>query len=532
MSDDQHVTRQILGNVPPVVVVLFYLAALIACGLAALGFAFRFAKYRRAKGARTPRRGPLAGTMSVLVYLTFHKQLLRDRYAGLAHLLMFYGFFILFVGTCLVAAEDYGQKLWHVDRLFFYGRFYLIASLILDLGGVAMLAGLVMFLRRRFQNTPQRILRDWWVGALSMLLLLVGITGFVLEGARIARDLPEFETWSIVGYSTALALQAVGIRGDAAAGAHRGLWIIHAVLCIGFFALLPWRFFSHMVYGAVTWATRTARPRAQLRAPAPNETPGTANRNDLGWHDLLQADACTTCGRCNAVCPAEAAGKPLHPRSVVLGLRAAMNDRRADGLDPGAIRLAGADASATTVGGLMAYVPDEAIWSCTTCGACNEACPVGIEVFDKIVDLRRGRVEAGIVPRAAEDVFDSTAERSNPFGKPDGDRLLWAAGLDVPIAREGEQLELLYWIGCAGSFDPDGRNVSRAMIKILNHLGIRYRILGNRERCTGDAARRMGEEGLFREQACAEYQAARRARRDARADALPALLQHLQERIP
>ena len=138
-------------------------------------------------------------------------------------------------------------------------------------------------------------------------------------------------------------------------------------------------------------------------------------------------------------------------------------------------------------------------WACTTCGACNEVCPVGIEIVHKIVDGRRGRVEGGTVPAAAVDVFEHTAGHFNPYGKAASDRLAWASGLDIPVAQNDEPIALLYWVGCAGAFDPDGQAVSRAMIKILNHLGIHYRLLGRRECCTGDPARRLGEEGLFQQ---------------------------------
>jgi Fe-S oxidoreductase len=124
---------------------------------------------------------------------------------------------------------------------------------------------------------------------------------------------------------------------------------------------------------------------------------------------------------------------------------------------------------------------------------------VGIEVFDKIIDLRRGRVEAGDIPDVAAEVFEDSATRFNPFHKPAGERMLWAQGLDVPVAKEGEPVELLYWVGCAGSFDPDGQSVARAMVKILKNLNINFRVLGKRECCTGDPARRMGEEGLYQE---------------------------------
>src|SRR5262245_53882766 len=193
-TPSEQVTREIMGNVPPWLGGAFY-----ACAFAALGWA-AFAFYRRAQRHRAGRaqphnahrsRGWLPALRSAAVYLTFHRQLLRDRYAGVAHLLTFYGFFVLFIGTCLVFLE-------HDTPLhFFYGWFYRVASLLIDLGGAAMLVGLGMFLWRRYiawqgedESHAVRLLRAWWVAALAWLLLIIGITGFLLEGARIARDFP------------------------------------------------------------------------------------------------------------------------------------------------------------------------------------------------------------------------------------------------------------------------------------------------------------------------------------------------------
>ena len=264
--------------------------------------------------------------------------------------------------------------------------------------------------------------------------------------------------FSVVGYTIAGALRAAGVENEMALAWHRALWVGHAVVSTLFFALLPWPLFSHLVFSAVSWGRRRTRPLAELRTSAPA----------LSWI-LLQTDACTTCGRCNEACPARAAGQPLAPRDIVLGIREAASD---------------AD-----------------IWSCTTCGACNQSCPVGIDVYDAIVELRRGVVERGAVPEAAEELFEGTAADFNPFHRNNDERMDWAQGLGPKVARDGEAIELLYWVGCAGSFDPDGQSVSRAMIAILDHLNIPYRILGRRERCSGDPARRMGEEGLFEERA-------------------------------
>ena len=467
----EQITRQIMGNVPEWLAMAFYVAALAACGSATLCFILRLRKHRT---ALQPHQRLPGQWVSIVNYLALHRELRRDPYAGTAHMLAFYGFFILFLGTCLVFLEH------RTPLHFFYGRIYTIASLIIDLGGVTFLIGLMMFAMRWVSTKPDRILRRWWVSSLVVLLLLIGVSGFVLESARIAVDMPEHEQWSVVGYGLASTFRAAGISGEAAQDLHRWTWAIHSVLCVAFFALLPWQLFGHFVYAAASWATRTVRPIAELRTPS--QKPGATDWQEFGQRDLLQADACTTCGRCNEVCPAHAAGKALRPREVVLGLCDAMQS----GDRP-----------------LQAFISDEMIWSCTTCGACNQVCPIGIEVYDKIVEVRRGRVEAGEVPAAAEQVFEAHADRSNPFGKPQSDRMNWAAGMDVPVAQEGEPIELLLWVGCAGSFDPDGRVVTQALVRILNHLGTNYRVLGRKECCTGDPGRRLGEEGLFQQQATA-----------------------------
>jgi Fe-S oxidoreductase/nitrate reductase gamma subunit len=479
----ERITRSILGNVPDWLAAAFYLFAFLALAAAAIGIGARLRKHRagRADQGRQPGMASWGGKIrAAAAYLAFHEQLLEDRLAGVAHLLTFYGFAILFWGTCLVFLE-------HDTPLhFFYGWFYKIASCIVDLGGLAFLTGLVLFLWRRHVAPPARILRAWWVAALAWLLLAIAVTGFLLEASRIAVDLPDFEVWSIVGFGLAQVLRLVGVTGPAAAALHRWVWGAHAGLCVVFFALLPWKFFSHTIYGLASWAQRRERPRAALATvPLATETltspspPGAVTWQQLTRLDLLQTDACTTCGRCNSVCPAHAAGKPLRPREIVLGLRSAVDH----------------DAGLP----LTTWVEDAALWSCTTCAACNAVCPVGIDVYDKIVELRRGRVEIGAVPEAARNVFEGTLVDYNPFQRPASERVSWAGALPLPIARTDEPIELLYWIGCAGSFDAEGRSVAQAMIKILNHLRIGFRVLGERERCSGDPARRLGEEGLFQE---------------------------------
>jgi Fe-S oxidoreductase len=494
MNDaSERVTREILGNVPDWMAVAFYLFAFSALTAATVGVAARLRKHHAGRCDAAQRSGMASWFGKIRAaagYLAFHEQLLRDPLAGAAHLLTFYGFIVLFWGTCLVFLE-------HDTPLhFFYGWFYRIASCIVDLGGVAFLTGLGLFLWRRHVAPPPRILQAWWVAALGWLLFAIGVSGFLLEASRIAIDLPAFEVWSIVGFALAQALWLCGVSGSAAATLHRWVWGVHAGLCVAFFFLLPWKFFSHMIYGLASWALRRKRPLAALatgplktepaasvsaptRPLSAHSPPGAVTWEQLTRLDLLQTDACTTCGRCNSVCPAHAAGKPLQPREIVLGVRLAVD--HGDALP------------------LTTWIEDAALWSCTTCAACNAVCPVGIDIYDKIVELRRGRVETGSVPESVRNLFEGTLADYNPFQRSSSERMSWAGALQPLIARTDEPIELLYWIGCAGHFDPDGRTVTQAMIKILNHLRIGYRVLGERERCSGDPARRLGEEGLFQE---------------------------------
>lgn len=486
MFGDPTVTREIMGHVPAWLAVAFYALAGLSCGWAAWSFLKRWRHYGESRPTTSAR--PSVGWSTQLRrgvrYLVFHEQLRRDPYSGWAHLLMFYGFTILFIGTTLVFLE-------HDTPLhFFYGWFYQWASLVIDLGGVAFIAGLSMFLIRRLRRRPGRILREWWVVSLSVLLVSIGVSGFLLEASRIAVDFPAHEKFSVVGYPLALVMSAVGISGDAAVRWQQWWWGGHAALCVSFFALLPWGFFSHMVYGLPSATARSARKLSQLAVQSLDAAaPGATSWRQFSRLDLLQSDACTTCGRCNDVCPATSAGKPLAPRNVVLALRHNQS--------------APAGESSTIA------VADEVLWSCTTCAACSHACPVGIDVYEKIIELRRGRVEEGGPADAAEAVFDAIEDRQNPYGRPAAERMAWAHGLNVPVAKPDEPIELLYWVGCSGSFSPEGKSVAQAMVKILNHLQVNYRVLGTAERCTGDPARRMGEEGLYQQCAARNLQTLR-----------------------
>lgn len=461
--------REILWNVPPGVVAGLYVLSALSFLWVGLWF-FRRSRLW-ARGAPGAGRADWSrGLARVARYLLTQDRIGTDPYAGWMHRLVFWGFVALLVATTLVGIQH------HTGTEFLTGPTYLLFSLGADLGGLAFVVGVGMALWRRRRGGAARLLPSASTTWMLWLLLVLAVTGFLVEAARIARDFPSFERWSPVGYALALALAAVGAGGEAVPPVHLALWLFHGALAIAFFMVIPVTLLRHIGLAACN----VARPGGRLGVlPEPvRAVTGPVDLPDFRRLDLVDADACLTCGRCTEVCPAHAAGKPLSPRGVVLGLR--------DHLDRPDIDL-------------THLVADDALWSCTTCNACDVACPIGIRVLDKIVTLRRGRVGAGAVPPAAADALESTAQKFNPFGRANSARLEWATGLDVHVAKEGEPVELLYWVGCAGAFDPAGREVTRAVVAILSHLGIAYRVLGSAERCTGDPARRLGEEGLWRE---------------------------------
>jgi Fe-S oxidoreductase len=462
------VTRTVWWNVPAWLAMLLYVGTALGLAISALALARHartILRARRLGPGPAVHAGP--AVRRVLTEVLSHHRLFEDPGAGWAHALLFYGFLGLFIGTCLVFVHDRMVP-------FLVGPTYLVFSFLLEWAGLAFLVGVAWMLRRRLGPRVPRLEPSGVALAILGLLGAIGVTGFLLEAARIAATNPPFEVWSFVGWTFGRALRATGLGGPSL---HRGLWGVHAALSWVFFGLIGATVLRHLVAAPVQIALRRLRVPGRL-APASPDT-GSLVPARLTWAQLLDAATCVRCGRCTAVCPATAAGKPLDPRRVVQATLQAMREGRP----------------------LEALVsPDEA-WSCTTCAACVRACPFEIEVLDKLVDLRRTLVETGGVDATAARALEATAERGNPFGGVPADRTAWAADLGVRVLRPGETTDVLYWVGCAGAFDPHGRRIARATARLLQAAGVEFAILGRAETCTGDPARRMGEEAAFLEAA-------------------------------
>lgn len=449
--------------------------------------AFGYGMYRRFSlwrlGQPAGRTGHAWARTKITLGLIFgHGRILRRSEPGWMHLLIFWGMVTLFVGTVMVALHaDFGMRLLH-------GRFYLCFKLAMDTAGLGLLAGLLISVYRRNFRKGER--SDTRPGDGAVLALLTGIvlTGFFLESLRIASTGDPWGAWSPVG--NILARLFRGTAQDKLNGTHKIVWAMHASLSFGWIGYMPYSRMIHIITAPLNTYFRSLEPSGTL-APLNFGNDdikrfGTGALEEFTWKDLLDADACVRCDRCQGGCPTHATAKPLSPRKFIQDVRGHMAASGRSGRESPGKRLIGD------------IVEEDAVWACTTCGSCMEQCPVFVEHIPKIVGMRRNQVlMESRFPPELNPVFRNMEYSGNPWGIGRTKRADWANGLDVDgIANKGET-EYLYWVGCAGSFDDRSRRVSTAMAGILQRAGVDFAILGSEEKCCGDSARRLGNEFLF-----------------------------------
>ncbi len=496
----QDITREILWNVPAWAQWLFYGMTLVAASVCVGGYVRRWRAWRRGRPvAQTLARESLSTrVLTFLAQAVFHVKIWRSGLAGWSHAAIFWGFVVLFIGTCIVAVEHYGAAIFGVTPFVFYGDFYLVVSCALDLFGCIFLAGVVGAAIRRISESRLRPLRRRIDIAILLLFIGLGLTGFVTEGLRIAAqpgglEAATFERWSFVGWALAHAVS--GLESDVLRGAHLAIWLFHAMLSLAFIALLPFCKLRHIVIAPFHLFSRPNRrvgtlSRVSMEEVEAEERYGVSQVEHFTRDQLRSFDTCTECARCHNVCPASQSGKPLSPMRLVTKLAAATQTANA-GSEP---RGESDSEAATTLHGEI--VGEEELWACTTCAACVDECPVMIDQLEAIVDLRRFLVGEGMIRGSAQAALRSSAA-GNPWGLPQSERLAWAEGLEVPTLADEPEPEVLLWVGCAGSFDRRSQRVSRALVKILRCAGVKFAVLGECERCTGDPARRLGDEFTF-----------------------------------
>jgi Fe-S oxidoreductase/nitrate reductase gamma subunit len=511
-------TRQIGWNVGEIAFAVMYVLVAVQALVLAYAFTRRYVTWRRGRPF-----GPLDNigqrVRQSLSVVLLHRRLIRPGYvyAGLMHLFIFWGFLFLFIGTLIVLLEaDIVRPYFGLS--FYQGTFYVVYKLVINLFGLLFLVGLLMAVYRRYGQKLPKFRRTLSDDAIVLgILLFLGVTGFLLEALRLSATRDPNAPIHWVAYPLTLVLN--GVDPAVLGGAHAVTWWSHMLANTALLVYIPVSKLAHIFTGPVNVFFRATDPRAALHLIANIEEQehfGVAKLDDFSWKQLLNFDACMRCGRCLDFCPTFNTGKPLKPRQLIVEIGAYMNRQAGllagpagPRLDDAGIRgndlvasseptLAQVPAMAELIGDI---VSEDELWDCTTCRACMEQCPVSIEHVPLIVEMRRNLVlEQSKFPQELVTLFNNLERNSNPYSFPASSRADWAAARGIQELAQVDDpasLEVIYWVGCMASFDARNQRVARALARIFKAADVKFAILGKEEGCSGDPARRAGNEYLY-----------------------------------
>ena len=506
-------TRQIYWNVSHIWVM--YALLLPTAAITGYGIYRHTSRWRLGQSAERFDR-PAERIKLMFKHAVAQRRTAENTFAGLFHRLITYGFVILTIATTVVALDaDFSTTIMR-------GRFYLyFQSFIVDVFGALVMVGTVMAATRRYLKRPKTLLYTDEATLILVAIFAICLQGFLIEGWRIAVTRDPWAAWSPFGNLVARASRAL-MTDEQMRTAHRGIWWFHLATVFAFIAWTPYTKMMHVITAPLNIYTANLAPLgASLKDIdfEKAESFGVNALTDYSWKDLLDLDACTECGRCTAECPANTVGKELSPRDVILQLRDLMHEEfripnfglrnrgTADGKQTSTAQNAKSRSSSNQseirnskseiIGAVPATSP-VSLWQCTTCAACMEACPVFIEQMPKIVDMRRYLVmEEADFPDSMQEAITSLEKRGHPFSGTQATRVDWTQGLGVKHVSEVKDAEVLLWVGCGGALIERNQKVTRATAQLLAQAGVNFAILGREEKCSGDPARRIGNEFLF-----------------------------------
>jgi len=410
-------------------------------------------------------------------YSIVQTRVLRQRYSGLMHVAIAWSFFIFFLGTALATIHDHFFE-------FLFGNTLIVYKLTLDIFTIIFIIGAGMAIFRRYYQKPEHLsLEPKFTWTLSLIIIIV-LGGLITESLRLSVESPDWAVWSPAGWMLAQLWQVTGASDTTLINWHFGVWVFHLLSVALTLVTLPTGTLLHALTGPLnTFFSKLDQPMGTLTSNALTATgePIFASKlSDLTWKQLLDGDACTECGRCQDACPAFGAGTPLSPKKLMLSLRDALHQ----------------NGSETTLVGKA--ITEESLWSCTTCGACIQECPVLIEHVDTIVDLRRYLVIEGMIDAELQGALTNLGRYGNSFGKSERMRARWSKGIDPKIKDAGkEAVEYLWFVGDYASYSPTLTEITKRTAEVFQNIGLDFGIMYKGENHAGNDVRRVGEEGLF-----------------------------------
>lgn len=423
---------------------------------------------------------------SVLVYVLFQKKLFREKSAGLIHSLIFWGFILFSFSVAEAIIQGFYSNFSFESTFVFYS----LITLTQDLFGFLVIASVLWALVRRHILTIKRLQVDKEANKdatlILVMILLVVLSMFGQNIFHLLKNNSVLSLYELRPVTKHLTRYFSFISVESSAVLFKVFWWFHILLVLAFLNYLPYSKHFHIIssipnvyFGKIS-GQKNIINKLNLEDES-IEIYGAKDITELKWKDLLDGFACTQCGRCTDACPAAAAGKILSPKKIIVDIR-----KRAQEYSLGDNKSL-----------IHNFISDEELWQCTTCMACVEECPVLIEHLEKIVDLRRYLVlNETKYPSSLNSVFTNLETNGNLWAFNNNDRGKWADGLSIKTMAEDSNCDLLFWVGCAGSFDARNIKVSVSFAKIMQKAGIEFRILGSEEKCNGDTARRLGNEYL------------------------------------
>lgn len=491
--------------------------------LAVAGFSFVYAihmRYSQVVQAKRPDQrwdNLIQRVKNVFIFVLGQKRLPRNGYlySGVLHMFIFGAFMVLSVDTInfiidgLLKILDVAQRSTPgpVFHLPFSNTYY---QGLADTFRFLCMVGLGMAVVNRTIIKPKRLplTRD----ALYTIAFIFGLMFFEVmqQGFYMALNPAHIADQPYIWFSGLLARATVGMDPDTLGTGYQIAWWGHLATLLAFSNYVPFSKHSHVFAAPLNIFFMGLEPRGQIRKmdlafSEDDEGPehfGAKNLEDLSWKQVYDGLACTECGRCNDNCPAALSDKPLKPMEIIVDLKHHMEDRFKAVHNGDKIDLDDPKWLLTTPDNKGVIDPD-VLWSCTTCRACMEVCPVGNEHIPDIIDMRRYlSMSEGAVGHGADQALKKMDRKGNPWGLSKREREKWTDGLDFPVKRfKKEPADYLYWVGCSGALDARAQKVTQSMARLMNSAGVDFAILGKDETCTGDSARRLGDEYLFQQMA-------------------------------